>query len=247
MSAKSVRLLHVEDDPIQHKLVAYSLRGVANHEFQITKAGSEDEAIKTFAREGADLVILDYYLAEGNGLQVLRHIRQLDPLVPVIALSGQALPETAMELVQAGADDFISKRDLTAKGLATSVEAALRRSEQVKQRVSPEVLERTHLLEDCFAAMCAELLGGTCQALVAQLDAFEAEARKCQLSSDQLRRLFETAADAADLARKGRGAPGGRLLRPMLLELRERLFPARTSRSGLGFAGVSHQGGGLRG
>src|SRR3954470_2405976 len=105
MSARSIRLLHVEDDAIQRKLLHAHLKQLPDLQFEVMPADSEDDAIATLGR-GFDLVLLDYHLNQGNGLSCLRRIRQRDPHIPIIAISGVATPEIAAELLEAGADDY---------------------------------------------------------------------------------------------------------------------------------------------
>ena len=64
----SVRLLHVEDDPLQHRLVQVRLKAVPDLTFETTWASREDEALAAFGRERFDLILLDYVLAQGDGL-----------------------------------------------------------------------------------------------------------------------------------------------------------------------------------
>src|ERR1051326_7343315 len=68
MPPRSVQLLHVEDDAFQRHLLAHQLARLPDHAFAITYAESEDEAIVAFHRGRTDCVILDYHLAQGNGL-----------------------------------------------------------------------------------------------------------------------------------------------------------------------------------
>jgi CheY-like chemotaxis protein len=224
--------LHVEDDPIQQRLVMFDLRKLPEFQFEFVYAVSEDEAVAAFRRDGADLVLLDYHLAQGNGLSVPEQIRRLDPLVPIIALSGEAMSGVASELVRAGADDFISKGDLAAQKLRVSVRTALLRSEQVRQRLPAGTQPGRPAPEERFAQLCAGLVDGVCGELVRRIDELEAWAREAKLSSQDLERLFKTTCDAHDLARGGAGESGWRLLRPIWLELRERLFGPKRGRSG---------------
>ena len=54
--------------------------------------------------------------------------------MPIIAISGVATPEIAAELLQVGADDFISKKDLSGDVLARSVREALARADAWRRR-----------------------------------------------------------------------------------------------------------------
>jgi len=129
------RVLHVEDDKIQRALIAHYLTVPEEHKYVVTGVESEDEAVSAFQRGGVDLVILDYQLAQGDGLNCLRQLRRLDAIVPVIAVSGTATPAIAAELIEAGADDYLSKESMDKTTLAESMESALTRAKGVRARV----------------------------------------------------------------------------------------------------------------
>jgi len=96
-------------------------------QFEMVCAESEQEGLALFDRKGADLIILDYHLTDGNGLHFLQALRRDAPHVPVIAVSGRAGPEIARELIECGADDFLDKKDLTSQVIAASVRDVLTR------------------------------------------------------------------------------------------------------------------------
>jgi signal transduction histidine kinase len=88
------------------------------------------------AEAGAvDCVLLDYQLPDATGLDVLQAVRAGGSDVPVVMLTGQSDPETAVALIKAGAADFIPKGSLTADRLARVVTGAvrLRRAERARQ------------------------------------------------------------------------------------------------------------------
>lgn len=133
MSARTIRLLHVEDSPVERRFMAHHLSGMRDFAFDIRFAESEEAAVSEFEGGGIGCVILDYNLAEGNGLSCLRRIRERDQIVPIIAVSGQATPEVAAELLEAGADDYITKQDLSANLIAESLRMALVRADAIRQ------------------------------------------------------------------------------------------------------------------
>lgn len=133
MSARTIQLLHVEDSPVERRFMAHHLSGMPDFKFDIRFAESEAAAVTEFEGGGIDCVILDYNLAEGNGLSCLRKIRERDRIVPIIAVSGLATEEIAAELIEAGADDYITKQDLTAALIAASLRIALVRADAVRQ------------------------------------------------------------------------------------------------------------------
>jgi len=136
------RVLHVEDDRIQRALIAHFLDMPEEHKYVVTGVESEEQAVDTFRRGGVDLVILDYQLAQGDGLNCLRQLRKLDPIVPVIAVSGMASPAIAADLIEAGADDYLNKQSLDKHILAESIETAMARAQGVRANVRATALLR---------------------------------------------------------------------------------------------------------
>jgi DNA-binding NtrC family response regulator len=136
MPQNRVNLLHVEDDAMQRKLLKHHLAAMDEFRFEVRSAESEGAALEIFDGGGTEFVILDYQLREGDGLHCLKEVRRRDPLVPVIAVSGVATPEIASELLQAGADDYLSKAEMTSSRLAQSVRAALVRSLACRPRIT---------------------------------------------------------------------------------------------------------------
>jgi DNA-binding response OmpR family regulator len=135
MGPSPIRVLHIDDDRIQRAWIVHYLGLLKERQYVVIGVESEDQAVDTFRRGGADLVILDYQLAQGDGLSCLRQLRQLDSMVPVIALSGIATPEIAAELIEAGADDYLSKQSMNIQILSQSMETVLTRARGIRAKV----------------------------------------------------------------------------------------------------------------
>jgi len=67
------------------------------------------EALEAVRESGADAVLLDLRLGDEDGLKVLKAIREIDPLVPVIMLTGHGTVEHAVRAIKMGAYDFMLK------------------------------------------------------------------------------------------------------------------------------------------
>jgi CheY-like chemotaxis protein len=225
MAARKVNLLHVEDNLVQRALLAGLLETLPELELTITVAESEDEAVAEFVRGGIDFVLLDYQLSQGDGLQCLLRIRQRDPLVPVVAISGTATAEIAADLIRGGADDYLNKLDLTREKLATSVREALRRADLFRRRLPATDADGAGQADSVLPALWDSFLGGPGPALLESLDAFERAARQARLSPEALRCQFECVCQAWD-AVPGR-PQARRVLRPLMLELFLRLYGSK--------------------
>ncbi|PLX82843.1 MAG: Fis family transcriptional regulator [Desulfuromonas sp.] len=70
---------------------------------------SGDEAVRWVSEEEVDLVLLDLNLGAASGLDVLRALKELDPGVLVIIITGYGTVESAVEALKLGAYDYIKK------------------------------------------------------------------------------------------------------------------------------------------
>jgi DNA-binding NtrC family response regulator len=101
----SARILVVDDE----ELIRWSLvQRMRAEGYDVDEAGTGEQAME-LAREGVDLVLLDYKLPDTDGVSVLRKIKELDPDVLVILLTAFASVETAVEAMKEGAFHFANK------------------------------------------------------------------------------------------------------------------------------------------
>ena len=76
--------------------------------FDVSEAESVETAIEQLAKL-PDGVILDFRLPDGDGLTVLKRIRQQDPDLPVVMLTAHKDAETIVAAMKAGASDYVTK------------------------------------------------------------------------------------------------------------------------------------------
>ena len=108
--AEKIRVLHVEDNPDHALLIRRSLEK-QDPGLEVVTAASAEEALELMQGEHVDVVLSDYALGGGmNGLDLLREIRERDPRLPFILLTGQGNEEVAANALRMGANDYIIKR-----------------------------------------------------------------------------------------------------------------------------------------
>jgi two-component system KDP operon response regulator KdpE len=116
------RALIVDDDPSIRKLLSVSL---ALRSFEVFTAGDAFEGLQELRAVHPDIVILDLGLPDMDGSNVLASVRATSS-VPVLILSARDAEEDIVGLLQAGADDYLTK-PFNTNELVARMEAVLRR------------------------------------------------------------------------------------------------------------------------
>lgn len=110
-------ILVVDDEPDIRLLIQEILE---DEGYQVSTAENAEAARACFASKQPDLVLLDIWMPDVDGITLLREWQQSDRLqCPVVMISGHGTLETAVEATRLGAHDFIQKPLSLAKLLAT--------------------------------------------------------------------------------------------------------------------------------
>lgn len=117
-------LLLVEDDPLLRTALVGDLAG-RGHTVRSTPTALE--ALREFGSNPPDLVILDLNLPDLDGAAALKMLRALHQDIPVVVASGRDRDEEVVELLLAGADDYLVK-PFSGDQLHARITAVLRRS-----------------------------------------------------------------------------------------------------------------------
>ena len=101
-----MRILLVDDEALQRELLGGFLQ---KQGFSVIEAGSGQEAIDQFLQQPVDLVLLDHRMPDLMGDEVLARIKEINPLSRVIMITAFGAVDTAVRVMQLGADDFLEK------------------------------------------------------------------------------------------------------------------------------------------
>ncbi|MCG3770366.1 MAG: Sensory transduction protein regX3 [Nitrosomonadaceae bacterium] len=128
------RILVVEDEASFSEALAYLL---TKEGFEVTVAENGADAITEFARNGADLVLLDLMLPGLSGVEVCRQIRSYSQ-VPIIMLTAKDDEVDKVVGLEIGADDYVTK-PYKSRELVARIRAVLRRQGNIDE-ISESVL-----------------------------------------------------------------------------------------------------------
>lgn len=103
--ASTARILIIDDEPQIRKFIDISLRSQG---YATLLAGTGQEGLTLLATKGADLVVLDLGLPDKEGKDVLEELRQWSR-VPVIVLTVRSGEDEKVALLDAGANDYVTK------------------------------------------------------------------------------------------------------------------------------------------
>jgi len=159
-SLEPLRALIVDDDAFDRMTVKRMMRS-AGFAVNAEECESAASALRLLESERFDLVLLDFNLnlPTYDGLYVVRQLRAGGGRVPVVVLTGQEDAEVAVELMKAGASDYLAKASLSAERLGHVLRSVLRihRLEE-EARAAQEALRASEELNHTVLAASADCI-----------------------------------------------------------------------------------------
>lgn len=106
ISAHALRILVVDDDSLQLRATARLLKALGHHGALASRGLT---ALDLVDRQAFDVVLLDLRMPEMDGSETLSRLRQRQPSLPVVLVSGDDLGESWPHYRAAGAHDHLTK------------------------------------------------------------------------------------------------------------------------------------------
>jgi PAS domain S-box-containing protein len=140
LDSPPLRILVVDDDEFDRRAVRRCLLQ-SGLRAAVDEAGSANEVLEHIELPKYDCILLDYYLPDADGLTLLDRIRITVPEMPVVIFTGRGDEEIAVEMMKAGAVDYLPKASLTPERLASSLRHAmeLARSATARRRTEEDL------------------------------------------------------------------------------------------------------------
>jgi len=203
------RILVVDDEITIRDLLSQFL---TSQGFECHSADSGSSAIKSLRGAEFDLVVSDIRMPTITGLQLLEHVHEHHPALPVIMITAVADLETAVDAMKQGAADYITK-PFDLKKVVSSVQSALQvrvkrlQDTMLRDRLREVAETKSYALDSALRSLNSER-DMTLEALVRALDARESETRchSARVQSYIIRMAREFAKKGQELEEIARGA-----------------------------------------
>jgi two-component system, sensor histidine kinase and response regulator len=205
-------IMLVDDDMPLRRAVA---RGLMAAGYKVLEADSLRQARQTVEVQMADLFLVDLHLSDGNGTELVRHLKTCDPSVPVLVLSGTTEQEERIQAFEAGADDVVGKPVcMTELIKRIEVHNRILLAAAALQKALLEVDHMRTYAAEAAALMAHDLNNGLCVAggnlaFLAESDSVcsDAESKDAVAATQRaLRRMATLVKNFVDIARSEDGA-----------------------------------------
>ncbi|MFP5418071.1 MAG: response regulator [Gammaproteobacteria bacterium] len=128
-----MKLLYVEDNPFDRDLTRRALLKQLP-DLAWDTASSVEEAVARLDRQRYDVVLLDMWLQDGCGMDVLLHVRRQNLELAVVIVTGAGDEGSVIQYLKAGAQDYVPKRDTYLEQLG---ERLVRAVERLRDNIRP--------------------------------------------------------------------------------------------------------------
>jgi len=161
-----MRILLVDDNPSDAKLVQALLKNASGGEFEIEWIDRVGAAVPRLRAGWADVLLLDLTLPDSDGLETVLTARAAAPSVPIVVLSGVSDAKIVTAAFRAGVHDYIFKDRVNVEALLRALRYAIERADlqESLQRIVAEMAALLAAIPDTVLRLSR---GGTVEILSA--------------------------------------------------------------------------------
>ncbi len=139
-----LRVLIIDDDQVDRMAVRRALK-ITGSLVDFTEAVDAESAIAILTEATFDCIFLDYRLPDQDGLAVLKTLRQIGIRSPLIVLTGQGDEQIAVEVMKAGATDYLPKSSVSSDRLSQTLQNAIRiHKAEIQAELANQQLQASH-------------------------------------------------------------------------------------------------------
>jgi PAS domain S-box-containing protein len=130
MALPTIQILLVEDNPGDVRFLDELLREVTTAQFELRQVERLSDALQSLSGDRFDVILLDLSLPDSQGLDTFTRLyHQAVPAIPIIVLTGLADETVAISAMQAGAQDYLVKGQVSGDLLGRAIRYAIERKQ----------------------------------------------------------------------------------------------------------------------
>ncbi|MFN6485955.1 MULTISPECIES: ATP-binding protein [unclassified Nostoc] len=122
---ETLKILVVDDDEVD-RIAIRSALNQSGFQMELSEVGDANDAFSALSTTAYHCVLLDYRLPNQDGLTLIQQLRSSEIKVPLVVLTGQGDEQITLQLLKAGATDYISKSRISPEILAQVLRSAMR-------------------------------------------------------------------------------------------------------------------------
>jgi|GEM_PF-2330439 len=152
MENKFIKILIIEDNPEDLRMIDEMLKEVENPVFELHHSKRLSDGIRCLIRDSFDILLLDLSLPDSVGLDTFFSVYEQAPEIPIVILSGFDDEETAVKAVSEGAQDYLVKGQVNSPLLSRSISYAIER-----KLIEDELIRHRYYLNELVEKRTEEL------------------------------------------------------------------------------------------
>lgn len=133
--ANNMRLLLIEDNPGDARLVAELLKDCNNSAFELTVSETLGAGMAELASGHFDVVISDLNLPDNSGFSGIETLAVMNPEIPIIVLTSNSDEKLGIQALQKGASDYLVKGQVTSNLISRSIRYSIERKNETLKLV----------------------------------------------------------------------------------------------------------------
>ena len=133
MTVKPSKVLLIEDNPGDVRLIREMLSESKNISFEIEHADRLSSGLESLAQGGLDILLLDLGLPDSQGFETVRRILPAAPGIPVIVLTGLNDEAMGLQAIHEGAQDYLVKGEISFPVISRAINYAIERQKLLNE------------------------------------------------------------------------------------------------------------------
>lgn len=145
-NSDTFKVLLIEDNVDHSFLVKSHLHSKGRYQVEVTNSGEQGVEWIRENPSRFDIVLLDYNLPDQNGLDILRRIQSISRFIPIVVITGLGSEAVAVEIMKAGAKDYVIKTGEYYKALHITIDQVMEKHkfEMLNLQLQQQLEERAN-------------------------------------------------------------------------------------------------------